>query len=140
MDRSHKKPSLFISDVSIKIANKIKLRSVYAVGNILTWVRVFTREKKKRQMPLVWLFVFQYFNWGKWQKPIEIKLILGEAIESSRYKYIWPIFTMQIEKMMDLEYEVNIFKVFNTLDMTRKTIRKSGSVSEPKSSVKVDVH
>ena len=47
---------------------------------------------------------------------------------------------MQIEKMMDLEYEVNIFKVFNTLDMTRKAIRKSGSVSEPKSSVKVDVH
>lgn len=47
---------------------------------------------------------------------------------------------MQREKMMDLEYEVNIFKVFNTLDMTRKTIRKSGSVSEPKSSVKVDVH
>ena len=47
MDRSHKKSSLFISDVSIKIANKIKLRSVYAVGNVLTRVIVFTREKKK---------------------------------------------------------------------------------------------
>ena len=40
---------------------------------------------------------------------MEIKLILGEETESSRYKYIWSIFTMQIEeKMMDLEYEVNI--------------------------------
>lgn len=51
------------------------------------------------------------------------------------------MFTIQIEeKMMDLEYEVNISKVFNTLVMTRKTIKKSGSISEPKSSVKVDVH
>ena len=47
MDRSHKKPSFFISDVSIKIANKIKLRPVYAVGNVLTWVIIFTRERKK---------------------------------------------------------------------------------------------
>ena len=32
------------------------------------------------------------------------------------------------------------FLVFNTLDMTRKTIIKSGSISEPKSSVKVGFH